>query len=346
MPRIHPQLRECVFFLFRRNPKTGQIDGPRGTGFFVSRYAQSPDDTPLRGGLLHLYAVSNWHLAIEDGASIIRVNTDRNETRFLEYEPTDWIFDREADLAVVDVHNDLRPNDAISHINEHNFFAGDLWSRAGLTIGEDTFMLGLFTEHHGGDWNTPCACFGNISMLASLHAKVRLPTGFEQACHLVDAHSRGGFSGSPVFVYRTSGSDLTKMDERNPFGVPEPTNVLFGLLGIHCGQFWEHIEFRKSEIKHEGYGVPIVEGDRLRVPSSMTIVMPAWSISSLIDSEPFDMTRKKREVAWAMDPKNRATVRFERAGNNESLPPASDENPNHREDFNRPGAAQMREREV
>jgi hypothetical protein len=306
MPRIHPQLQECVFFLFRRNPRTGDIEGPCGTGFFVSRYAQPPERMPLRRDLLHLYAVSNWHLAIESGASIVRVNTKSDRPRFLEYEPSDWIFNREDDLAVLDVHNDLRPSDAIFHINEHYFLAGDRWSRAGLTIGEDTFMLGLFTEHDGGDWNTPCARFGNISMLTSLHAKVRLPTGSERACHLVDTHSRGGFSGSPVFVYRTAGSDLTKMEERDSFGIPKPTNVLFGLLGIHCGQFWEKIEFSKAEIEQES--VPIMEGDRLRVPSSMTIVLPAWQISTLMDSEQFDLVRKAREATWAKDPRNQGNV--------------------------------------
>jgi hypothetical protein len=261
--------------------------------------------------LLHLYAVSNWHVAIEGGASIIRVNVKGNETRFMEYEPTDWLFDRDDDLAIVDVHNDLRPTDDVSHINEFDFLAGERWHGAGLTIGEDAFMLGLFTEHHGGNRNTPSARFGNVSMLASPHAKVRMPTGSEQPCHLVDTHSRGGFSGSPVFVYRTSGSDLSKMDERDPFGVPTKTDVLFGLLGIHCGQFWEKLEFRKAEADVEAQRLPVLEGDRLRVPSSMTLVMPAWRISTLLDSEPFAVVRNSREVVWTEEAKKRPIVRFE-----------------------------------
>jgi hypothetical protein len=134
-------------------------------------------------------------------------------------------------LAIVDVHNDLRPTDDIFHINERQFLAGDFWARAGITIGEDTFMIGLFASHHGGDWNTPSARFGNISMLASKFAPVAMENGSKQPCHLVDTHSRGGFSGSPVFAYRTNGADLTKLNDLDQFGLPRPTNVLLGLFG-------------------------------------------------------------------------------------------------------------------
>jgi len=292
MPRIHPQLQDCVFFLYRRSPKTGAIEGPFGTGFFISR---SPLAFP---GLNHLYAVTNWHVAIDSGASIMRVNCKNDTTRLLEYDPMDWHFDRGDDLAIVDVHDDLRKTDNISYINERQFLAGDFWTRAGITIGEDTFMIGLFANHHGGNWNTPCARFGNISMLASKFAPVAMETGTKQPCHLVDTHSRGGFSGSPVFAYRTNGTDLTKLNDLDQFGLPRPTNVLLGLLGIHCGQFWEDIQFRKSMTSTEAARAAIFEGDKLKVPSSMTIVMPAWRISTLLDTAPFDATRKQREAIW------------------------------------------------
>jgi hypothetical protein len=296
MPRIHPQLQDCVFFLFRRNPESGNVEGPLGTGFLISR---SPH---WDGALNHLYAVTNWHVAVRLGASIIRLNTNNGKTRELEYDPLDWTFNADDDLAILDIHDDMRSSDAVFYINERDFLAGDKWSRSGLTIGDDTFMIGLFAAHHGDDWNVPCARFGNVAMLSSLHAKLEMANGSKQPCYLVDTHSRGGFSGSPVFVYRTSGSDLTAMDVRNPFGIPEPTNVLFALLGLHCRQFWEEIEFKKSsEITVEHSRQPIMEGDTLRVPSSMTMVLPAWRISTLLDREEFAVVRKKREEIWARE---------------------------------------------
>lgn len=295
MPRIHPQLQDCVFFLYGRNPQTGGIEGPLGSGFLISRSHQA------KPGLNHLYAVTNWHVAVKLGASIIRLNTKGGSTRFLEYDPIEWIFNANDDVAIVDINDDIKPSDGVSYINERDFLAGDKWSRSGLTIGDDTFMIGLFADHHGGDWNVPCARFGNISMLSSLHAKVQMSNGSKQPCHLVDSHSRGGFSGSPVFVYRTSGSDLSNLSQKDVFGRDRPTNVLFALLGILCGQFYEKIEIRKG-IMPEGVEA-VIEGDRLVVPSSMTTVMPAWRISALLDSEVFAVTRKKRETISAKEAK-------------------------------------------
>lgn len=325
MPRIHPQLPDCVFFLFGRSPKTGEIEGPLGTGFLVSRHP------PSKPGLNHLYAVTNWHVAVRLGASIIRLNTKTGETRLLDYDPSDWIFNADDDLAILDIHDDLRPSDAVSYISERDFLAGDKWSRSGLTIGDDAFMIGLFAAHHGDDWNVPCARFGNVAMLSSLHAKLEMANGSKQPCYLVDTHSRGGFSGSPVFVYRTSGSDLTNMHEKDFGGRDRPTNILFALLGIHCRQFYEEIEFEASEITVEHSRRPIVEGDILRLPSSMTMVLPAWQISKLLDREEFAMVRKKREQAWVAE-RGKVVARDEHAPR--VSPPATDANPKHREDFN------------
>jgi hypothetical protein len=340
MPRVHPQLQDCVFFLFRRNPESGEIDeGPLGSGFFISR---SPGAKP---GLNHLYAVSNWHLAIELGASIIRLNTKGGKTRFLEYDPMDWTFSREDDLAIVDVHDDLRPGDDIAHFNERDFLAGERWSRAGLTIGEDAFMIGLFTSHHGGDWNTPCARFGNIAMLAHALNPVEMWTGFERPCHLIDTHSRGGFSGSPVFAYRTSGADLSYIPRQGETLGPRPQTLgpMLALLGIHCGQFWEEIEFKKATTDAEATNQPILEGDKLKVPSSMTIVMPAWRISTLLDAEDLAMVRKKREEGWRRDRENKIP-RPESASLKPS-PRPTDANPTHQEDFNSLVSAAARKRE-
>lgn len=324
MPKLQPHIAQCVFFLFRRNPKTGEIDGPHGSGFFISRSARK------NVGLEQIYAVTNWHVAVQLGASIIRMNTAQG-TRYLEYDPADWVFDRDNDLAILDVHEDTRPTDQFSYINERDFLAGSAWDSADITIGEDVFMVGLFAEHHGGDRNVPSARFGNVSMLASARAPVRIEHGAEVPCHLVDTHSRGGFSGSPVFAFRTNNSDLSK-----PYpayvGVGTVTfpKLLFGLLGVHCGQFWEHIEARKSPKTAERLGDAIVDGDRLWIPSSMTIVTPAWNISKLLDAEPLRMTREKREGLWEAEQASK-TPRFERVALPD--PPATDENPQHREDF-------------
>ena len=119
----------------------------------------------------------------------------------------------------------------------------------------------------------------------------------------MDTRSRTGVSGSPVFVYRTGGGDLTgilygwKRKTENVDSViwgSEPFDTFWGLLGIHCGQFWDSIEVRKAKTK-ERVGDPIAEGDELEIQSGMTIVIPAWRIKEFLDSDEFEMARQKRD---------------------------------------------------
>src|SRR5205823_82762 len=70
--------------------------------------------------------------------------------------------------------------------------------------------IGLFVDHDGVTTNVPSARFGNISMLPNKNATIEQPTNYRGESYVVDMHSRTGFSGSPVFVYRTFGSDLTQ----------------------------------------------------------------------------------------------------------------------------------------
>ena len=44
-------------------------------------------------GSEHYYAVSNWHVANDGMASVIRLNTKDGKTRFIEKDPAvDWHF--------------------------------------------------------------------------------------------------------------------------------------------------------------------------------------------------------------------------------------------------------------
>lgn len=147
-------------------------------------------------------------------------------------------------------------------------------------------------------------------MPAMVAAPVLLDNGTEQPAHLVDMRSRGGFSGSPVFIYRVPTSDLSrpsqhKLRDENPTGYmiggtqTTRRNWFVGLLGIHCGQFWEPMEVRKGGPATERRGDPILEGDRLFVQGGMTIVAPAWRISDLLNSEAFETMRSEREVGMS-----------------------------------------------
>jgi hypothetical protein len=298
------------------------VTGPWGTGFLIAR------ESPTLPGELHYYGVTNWHVACR-GASIIRLNTNHGRSRLIELDPAEWHFIKGHDVAAVDLSEQLNPTlDQIKHNNEERFVTADAIDKLGIGPGEDAFMCGLFVSHGSTERNVPAMRFGNLGMLASDDAPVELETGASLPCHLVDMRSRTGFSGSPVFIYRTLGSDLSKWGKDGLIlDMMDPTFV--ALLGIHCGQFWDTIEFKKPGKRSEKRGDPILEGDKIRIQGSMTIVLPAWRISELLDLEVFELARRKRD--------EQREERWEKRPRAESADDASDsdENPRHLEDFKR-----------
>jgi hypothetical protein len=322
MPRVDPNLARSVFYLFRRDPRTNEVTGPHGTGVIVGRES---DRFP---GEHHCYGVTNWHVACQLGASIIRIN-GRDAVRTFEFDPMDWHFLRNGDdLAAVHMPDGADVAGLIAMVPEQIFANQAVIADFEIGPGDDTFMCGLFLNHYGnGEKIRPSFRFGNISMLADDDAPLEVATGACRPCHLVDTRSRTGYSGSPVFVYRTA--SLTSL----PIGwerdlsqggtvlISHRKDHLLGLLGIHCGQFWDTLKVRAvKKAEPEAVGETIKEGDKLRVESSMTTVVPAWRISELLDLEVFEMARKKQN-----EKRDRAA---ERGPQPEAVGlPASDENP-------------------
>jgi len=331
MPRLNSKIFDCVFYLYRRNPKTGEVEGPFGTGGI---YVRMSKNLPA---FHHYYGVTNWHVSHNAGASIIRINTKDGKTRFLEYDPIDWQFMPGADdLSAVDITDDLSNETDQTNVNpEDGFVTPDIIKRFEIGPGEDIFMGGLYPNHHGGDRNKPCARFGNIAMMPDEKSLVKQPNNIWRPSYLADMRSRTGFSGSPVFIYRTPQDNLNvvwrDLHKRvfHPAGddLYEIKDRFLAILGVHCGQFWENLKVATSDGSPERLGDPIQEGDDLYVQGAMTIIVPAWRISELLNLEVFEMARQDREK------KVYSEVMRQPRGE-AAAPPATDENPKHREDFN------------
>jgi hypothetical protein len=302
MPRLGSKIFHCIFYLYRRDPRTGELAGPCGTGSLVLRPSkQFPN-------LHHYYGVTNWHVVNGSaGASIIRLNTKNGATRFLEYDPMDWSFVANGDdLAAIDLTADLSIDDETNVNPEDGFVTEDIVKSFEIGPGEDVFMGGLYPNQSGGQRNRPCVRFGNIAMMPDRLALVKQPNGNMRPSYLADMRSRSGFSGAPVFIYRTPHDDLSGpwrslQDEQHRATGDEIYNIkdrFLAILGIHCGQYWERIEVSKSDKTPESGGDPINDGDELYVQGAMTIIVPAWRISELLDLEIFETRRRDREQKW------------------------------------------------
>lgn len=297
MPKISQDVIAATFYLYRN--KEDAIAGVKacGTGFIVSY------------GLMY-YGVTNRHVARDQGASVIRLNV-KDGVRVLEFTPDEWdtIPDGD-DIAVITL--DLEGDSRFFQTRSINI---SMFAIPGSTIGvgDDVFMLGLFVDHEGIERNNPMARFGNISMLANANSPI-VDNNRQYESFIVDMHSRSGFSGSPVFVYRTIGGDLTQhFGERikvNTNGIigqlnnrsnlargTLPSNVdvtieaqtMFALLGIHWGQFSERWELaglksiaEDAKAKHLTTDETFVKGF-----SGMTCVAPAWKIAEVLNMKKF-----------------------------------------------------------
>lgn len=107
-------------------------------------------------------------------------------------------------------------------------------------------------------------------------APVTQTNGAVRESYAIDLHSRTGFSGSPVFVWRAGGPDLVSADLK--FG-----NRVLMLLGVHFGQFPERWEVVPgTDVAAEGVSLK-ADGRYLKGMSGMTCVAPAWALMDLLD---------------------------------------------------------------
>ena len=185
-------------FPLREGPKDGPHQRSAGTGFFIGLEAEGI------WYLRHYYAVTCYHVAVRAGASILRINTKDGGSRFIELEPHEWQFIRDGDdMCAVDITDRLTDQDEYSVIPPNLVTWKDFITQEQVEIGEDGFMLGLFADHAGKKQNLIAARFGNLSLLARDDEPIEQPNGQKRPSHIFDMRSRPGFSGSPVFIYRT-----------------------------------------------------------------------------------------------------------------------------------------------
>jgi len=301
MPRIPEHVIKSVFFLYRNRADAEACRNPGGTGFILAT------------GLNHLtvsdgpafYAVTNSHVACTGGFPVIRLDTLKGGTDIREFEPDEWQFiPYGPDVAMVPLELEYGLRHEIPYVHAASFVPKPKWRGIGPyepCVGDDVFMLGLFVDHSGLTTNVPSARFGNISMLPSADAPIKQPTKFMGESYVVDMHSRTGFSGSPFFMFRTFGSDLTtnryeieslKVDrDRVRNGIHGDIDfshaevrlrTLFYFLGIHWGQFPEKWELKDKPLE-EAESHLITDGKYVDGWSGMTCVVPTWDILKVLD---------------------------------------------------------------
>ncbi len=323
MPKIPQETLKCVVFLYTTKDDALNHRDPQGTGFLVGVLSRINQN--IRHA--HFYVLTNKHVSVSpkgqsDPAPIVCLNLLNGDPDPIELDPSiDWQFEPNGDdVAIAPIELDLDRHTAA--VIPTAMFADENWVAANqIGFGDDVFMLGLFLDESGIGTSMPKARFGNISAMPSKHTQIAQENGSNRPSIIIDMHSRGGHSGSPVFVYRTLGANL---DHANTSNVIQNEKVLFKFFGLHWGQFPEILELRS--------------GEEVTGWSGMTCAIPAWRLEGVLNWPEIKKRRAEREAKQAADSS------IVNAARGESVPRASGENPTHREDFNSLVGAAARKR--
>lgn len=133
------------FFLYASEEDANKGQEFGGTGFIVGIPFKTRPDLVIR------YAVTNWHVACQSGASVIRLNDPNGGIHIIDKDPSEWHFlPRKQDVAATLLQ--LPKNLGSSIIQKSLFIRSD--DPGGVFAGDDIFMVGRFIDFDGAETNT------------------------------------------------------------------------------------------------------------------------------------------------------------------------------------------------
>lgn len=283
MPRIPDIVLNTVFFLYPTKEAAEKGENFGGSGFIVT----VPSSIP---GRVHAYGITNAHVA--PGSPVVRIN--RKDTPLIpdifEFQDIDWEAHPDFyDIAATPLLLDPTVHD-VAAIPVADFASPERSSNMGL--GDDVFMAGRFVDHDGGTTNKASVRFGNIAVMPTL-----MPQRSEKPreSYIIDLHSRTGYSGSPVHIYRTLGGDLDAVHkDGGNLNLSKSWPLYLHLLGIHWCQFDEWLDVYKDKADAGLRKPPI---GLARGYSGMTCVIPAKHILELLNMPKFQAQRAEGDAA-------------------------------------------------
>jgi hypothetical protein len=287
MPRIANKFLDCSVFLYPTEEAAKRGERSGGSGFLVAVAGFGDgwllDGTPARKDFYHLYVVSTRHLIHSPkqdfvAKSIVRLNTHKGDSAVIPAQIDHWHCSPDHDLAVLPIP--FREHYRFLAIGLESFLTEEVAGRYDVGIGDEVFMVGRFISHDGVQQNNPSVRWGHVSMMP---APVYHPTNTscQQDSFLVEIHTVGGYSGSPVFVRPFQTQKLPVYTPLNtvvsttefPAGRREEVAAGPWLLGVEWGFITSHEQEKNN--------------------TGMSGVVPAWHLRSLLESEPLIARRRK-----------------------------------------------------
>ena len=273
--RIADRLLKCVGFVSRYEPDDEGGSRLRfgGTAFIVGVLMDG------NIGLAHLVTARHVVEAIEPGETVITMNAKDGMSLSLRTGSQKWFYHPtekdSVDVAVMPFGSPRFNEYDIQWIPEQMFATDQRIADFEIGLGDELFIIGLFTRFFGRTTLTPIVRTGNIAMTP----KDKLPAkGFgEMEAYLVEGRSIGGLSGSPAFVRNT---------------VKTPMQTTGGKLTAMSGLGGSHL----LGLVHGHWDVPPTFSNMEQaeaVNMGVSIVVPAKKILETLYNPELDALRKK-----------------------------------------------------
>ena len=293
MPRLQDLFLNSSVYIYygEEQAKTGR-GGEGGTGFITTVPAGEPWEQAL-----HSYIVTAKHVISDRAETYLRINRRFGKPAIFRVRRNDWLEHEDADIAILA----LGLNAAelkIAMVPQELYVAQDMmawpdhpeydYSPERLGIGDECYFFGRFMGYPGVEKNLPMLRFGNLAMMPTE------PLYGEEA-FLVEFKSMPGFSGSPVFIYRTGTIDFWNMytpvapaPRSDALPLNEPNRIHF--LGVDFCHLPELAELGKEE---DGKFRPL---KHLWIKHSAGImgVIPAWKVKEVLMRP--DVARRRKEI--------------------------------------------------
>ena len=232
-----------------------------------------------------LYLVTAKHVAeaVEHGPFVVGLNQKSGSRAYLDVDEAKWYYHPTEPTAVDAAATIFTPEryDSLNveWVHETMFATPDVMRSAGIGIGDEIAVIGLFTRFWGKEQHVPIARIGNLAMLPNDRVPVKDFDPME--AYLAEGRSIGGLSGSPVFVRQTVNMTLA-----NENGSPVPfagTGQIY-FLGLMHG----HWDVPKKVLDKEG-----VEAAEM-VNMGVSIVVPAQKIKEILYQQ--ELVEMRNEV--------------------------------------------------
>jgi len=287
--RVPDEILKCVVFLgvTETSNKPGEPSRDRyaGTAFVVGVAGERLPQGHFT------YLVSAAHVVDRiEGDCWLRVNLTKGGVEQIDIGERRWVRHPEGksvDVAVLpwDMGTEI---DHMLVPTRMMLVSSDMFRTRNIGVGDEVFMTGVFASAYGRERNSPILRNGNIAMLP----EDKIPTKDlgEVDAYLIETHSFGGISGSPVFVQETVALKVNRGED--PPDTPPNTIAGTGshfLLGLVHGH-WE-IDERDINAVH-------VRGARQGEESinlGISIVIPASKIVETLNQPALVEVRRRAE---------------------------------------------------